>query len=127
MGNQDGNGQEREGCSGAIVFWAFSALVLSVLLAFQMKPEDAGFWVRAALVLASVAGGVPGGSIGAAIGDALRKAAMPDAVFTNGGMADLLKTRLFWAIGPQSIGCLVGTGIGVVLTGGLLSKYVFAA
>ena len=37
-----------------------------------------------------------------------RNYALPDGFFTDGGMTSILKTKLFWAIGPQFIGMFLG-------------------
>lgn len=52
--------------------------------------------------------------VGTFIGDILRKIAAPDAFFSS-SMMDTLKTKLFWFIGPQVIGALIGGGCGVGL------------
>ena len=54
---------------------------------------------------------------GAIIGDFLRKALMPDMIYTRGGFVGLLKAKLFWLVGPQ----LIGLVIGFVVAGGLAS------
>ena len=46
-------------------------------------------------------------TVGVVIGDLLRKMAMPDAYFTT-GFADSIKKRVFWAVGPQVIGWIIG-------------------
>jgi hypothetical protein len=114
-----------EGCSGAIIGWGILAFVISTVVGFMLLPRDPGFWVRSALVVASIIGGTPCGTAGALIGDYLRKIARPDAIFTSGGMSEILKQKIFWAVGPQFIGTCVGAAIGIELTGGLLSTYVF--
>lgn len=53
------------------------------------------------------------GLIGSSIGRALRNFSLPDAVYTNGGMSTLIKTKLFWMIGPQLIGLQIGSIIGL--------------
>ena len=49
-----------------------------------------------------------GGTIGMAIGRIVRDWVRPDFIVTGDGMKGLVKARLFWAIGPQLIGMLVG-------------------
>lgn len=49
-----------------------------------------------------------GPGAGMTIGALLRQWLMPDVVYTRDGMTGLLKARLFWLIGPQSIGWLAG-------------------
>jgi hypothetical protein len=49
-----------------------------------------------------------GPGIGMTLGAAARQWLMPDSIYTRDGMVGLFKARLFWLIGPQSIGWLVG-------------------
>lgn len=113
------------GCSSAIVGWGILAFAISVVIGFMLLPRDPGFWVRSALVVASIIGGTPCGIAGAIIGDYLRKITCPEVFFTSGGLSEILRQKIFWAVGPQFIGTCVGTVIGVGLTGWLLSTYVF--
>jgi hypothetical protein len=52
------------------------------------------------------------------IGDLIRRFAIPDIVFTSGGMFQLIKTKLFWLCVPQ----LVGMIIGIALVAGMMLK-----
>lgn len=58
---------------------------------------------------------IPTSFLGVWIADALRRFVTPDTIITGGGFFDLLKARLFWALGPQAIGLFVGAGIGLSL------------
>lgn len=58
---------------------------------------------------------IPTSFLGVWTADVLRRFVMPDAIMTSGGFFDLLKARLFWTLGPQAIGLVVGTGIGLSL------------
>jgi hypothetical protein len=49
-----------------------------------------------------------GPGAGMTLGAFLRLWLMPDSVYTTGGVGGLLKVRLFWLVGPQSIGWLAG-------------------
>lgn len=62
-----------------------------------------GFTAGAAIYAAAVAF-VFLGPIGWKIGDLLRRYAMPEAVFVQGGFWELVQNRLFWQLGPQFIG-----------------------
>jgi len=55
------------------------------------------------------------GFVGANIGDFLRKAAMPSAILTSGGMREILWQKLFWFMGPQVIGAFFGGGVGCLI------------
>ncbi|WP_075202098.1 MULTISPECIES: hypothetical protein [Serratia] len=49
-----------------------------------------------------------GPGIGIFLGTLFRQFLMPDAIYTSGGVSGLLKAKIFWTIGPQSIGWLLG-------------------
>jgi hypothetical protein len=46
-------------------------------------------------------------------------------IFTSGGMGSILKEKLFWAVGPQCIGMVIGLMIGIYCTAEQLSRHVF--
>ncbi|HBP1969509.1 hypothetical protein FA346_26250 [Pseudomonas aeruginosa] len=71
----------------------------------------AGFFMK---FLAVIVGSVLG-LIGALLGDAIRKFAHPDAVFTNGGLFQLVWIKVFWLLGPQLIGLVLGAFLGISL------------
>ncbi|HCF9849678.1 TPA: hypothetical protein SL658_000899 [Pseudomonas aeruginosa] len=102
--------------SPGLIGWPIAAFTLSILMiTFNNAPMvlAAGFFAKTfAVILGTVLGGA-----GALIGDAIRKFAMPDGVFTSGGMAQLIWIKIFWTIGPQTIGLIAGSamGCGVVL------------
>lgn len=96
--------------STAVIGWGIAAVVLAIFMCtFNNSAMVLGASFGAKF-LAVIVGSVFG-FVGALIGDAIRKFAHPDAVFTNGGMFQLIWTKLFWLCGPQ----LVGLGIGVAL------------
>ena len=100
--------------SPTLIGWALAAVVASILMVtFNNSPMvlGAGFFMK---LLAAIAGSVLG-LIGALIGDAIRKFAHPDAVFTSGGIFSLIGTKLFWLLGPQTIGLLLVVAIGCAL------------
>jgi hypothetical protein len=111
----------------ALILYGIVALIISGAAAIGMKPEIEGFWTRTLIVMVTVIGGVPGGIIGGLIGKLIGNIARPDVIFTTGGGLEILKAKIFWAIGPQFIGLLVGTILGSGLTGGTLVTYVFKA
>lgn len=96
------------------IVWGVTAVALSVLsCTFNNSPLvlSASLLTK---ILAVCAGSVTGTAF-ALIGDALRRAVRPDAIITSGGFFNLLGARLFWAIGPQSIGLCVGVVLAMVL------------
>lgn len=60
------------------------------------------------------------GYLGYKLGKGIRDIIKPDFVIASGFM-DLLKENIFWAIGPQTIGCFAGAILGNVLITMLLS------
>jgi len=97
----------------AAIGWGIVSLVIVfVLLSNNRTPEiAAGMGLK---LLATITGLI-GGITGAMLGDAIRRFAKPDMMFTSGGFGALLKTKLFWMIGPQSIGVFLGTALGQAL------------
>ena len=45
------------------------------------------------------------------IGNKLRLYAMPDSIFTSGGMTEILKAKVWWQVGPQFTGAVIGSFI----------------
>ena len=99
------------------IIWGIAALVISILLVSSNNSNaliHASIWLKIAAVIV----GTPLGMAGALIGDAVRKFAAPDMYFTSGGMGQLIWLKIFWKIGPQSIGLLIGVVLGC---GGVIS------
>jgi len=87
--------------------WFVAVCIASIFCAFIFAaPHGAhiGFGLR---LLGAILAIVPG-FIGAMLGDMLRRFVIPDFVLTSGGFFQLLKTKLFWMIGPQLIGMFIG-------------------
>ena len=94
--------------------WGIAAFILAILMCTHNNSAmvlSAGFFAK----LFAVIVGTAGGTAGALLGDAIRKAAHPDAVFTTGGLLSLLWIKVFWKVGPQVIGLVLGVGLGVSL------------
>ncbi len=72
------------------------------------------FWMRCGLFIF----GPIGGTVGMCIGRLLRDWVHPSFIMTSGGMTGLVKAKLFWAIGPQTIGLFIGEFVtmGIFLT-----------
>lgn len=107
------NEQDDQGAAinPALIGWGVAALVITILaLNFNTSAMvvGAGFGAKC---LAFVVGAVLGW-IGALVGDAIRRFAHPDAVWTSGGMTSLIWIKVFWAIGPQVIGLVIGVAAG---------------
>lgn len=77
-----------------------SILVLVILISGQKKLGFGRFALG--FILSALAS-----FIAVLVGDMLRKIAMPDVFFSK-GMMDTLQKKLFWSIGPQAIGLLLG-------------------
>ena len=97
-----------------VVIWAGLAVVLAILMCTGNSSAlvlRAGFFVK---LVAIVVGAVLG-LVGAVLGDAIRKFAQPDAVLTSGGMLQLIWVKVFWKVGPQVIGLVLGVALGTSL------------
>lgn len=109
MDNQDDD--EGFPINPAIIGWGLAALIvafISVNYNSSAMALAAGFFTKCLAVIV----GTGLGTLGALIGDAVRKFAHPDAVYTSGGMLSLIWIKVFWALGPQVIGLIVGTLLG---------------
>jgi len=94
-----------------VIIWGAAAIVLSFVLTTQNVNAPiyyASGWVQFFAIIS----GTATGTIGALLGNALRNFAKPDRVFTNGGFFQIIGTKVFWAIGPQCIGLLIGAAMG---------------
>jgi hypothetical protein len=92
--------------------WLVGSFVLSILLVAMQKHgpiAQLGFFAKTVCV---VVGGVLGFA-GYLIGDGLRRFTMPDAFFTEGGLGSILVIKLFWMLGPQLIGLVIGAWTGI--------------
>lgn len=94
----------------AVIGWGIVAIALALFMCISNNSAMVLGASFGAKVLAVIVGSALG-LLGALLGDAIRKFAHPDAVFTNGGMFQLIGIKLFWLCGPQ----LIGLGIGVAL------------
>ena len=97
-----------------VAIWAGLAVIVAILMCTVNSSAmvlRAGFFLK---LMAIVVGAVLG-LVGAVLGDAIRKFAQPDAVFTLGGMLQLIWVKVFWRIGPQVIGLVLGVALGTSL------------
>lgn len=95
--------------AGVSLRWPFSIFI--IVFNNSAIVLGAGFFAKCVAVVAGSALGWGG----AMIGDAIRRFAHPDAVFTSGGILQLVWIKIFWALGPQVIGLLIGSLVGVSL------------
>lgn len=96
------------------ITWGVVALIFAVIACtFNTAPMvvRAGFFAKLIAVVVGTALGIGG----ALLGDAVRRFAHPDAVFTTGGMLSLVWIKLFWKVGPQLVGLVIGVAVGVAL------------
>lgn len=82
----------------------FIALFFILMNAFSDSGVNYSFMQYIGLLIAMTI--VPGA--GMFIGNILRLKLMPDMIFTRNGMTGLAKAKIFWAIGPQTIGWFLG-------------------
>lgn len=96
--------------SPSSVGWALAAVVFAIFMLASTE-SHAGFFAKFfAFLLGSFLGW-----LGAVIGDAIRRFALPDSFFTSGGMESIITTKLFWMFGPQLVGLVLGTALGIGL------------
>ncbi|EMM5787098.1 hypothetical protein [Pseudomonas aeruginosa] len=100
--------------SPEVIGWGVASLVLTIIF---LTVNTSAMVLGASLMLKLLAGlvGLITGWIGALVGNAVRKFAQPDAIYTNGGALHLIWLKVFWLIGPQIIGLIVGIGLGCSL------------
>jgi hypothetical protein len=100
----------------SLIIWGIAAVLLSILMITKNNASfvlAAGFFAKFFAFILGAAFGLGG----AMIGDAIRRFALPDSFFTSGGIGSIIWTKVFWAIGPQVVGLVIGTalGIGIIL------------
>jgi len=93
-----------------VVLWPIIALLISFMATAANMPQHTQH-LALKFVFVWIAGALLG-VIGVRIGNALRRAAKPDIIITSGGLQGMLMARIFWSIGPQSVGLLIGTVVG---------------
>lgn len=111
--DQDDYDNNESPINGTVVIWGIASVAVAI---FMITFNDSGMVLRAGFMakfFAFVVGSILG-FIGAMIGDAICRFARPDAVFTQ-GFSGLVFAKLFWILGPQLIGLVVGTLLGISL------------
>ena len=108
-----GTNQEETIQTPKIQKYALICFVIALLCCIGMwfQPQEIGFWGGILFIIFATIFT----TIGVFIGDALRRFAMPDAFFST-GFVDTIKQKVFWGVGPQLIGWIVG----IVVTNGFL-------
>eukprot|EP00831_Metopus_contortus_P018442 TRINITY_DN1786_c0_g1_i1.p1 TRINITY_DN1786_c0_g1~~TRINITY_DN1786_c0_g1_i1.p1 ORF type:complete len:323 (-),score=47.12 TRINITY_DN1786_c0_g1_i1:2631-3551(-) len=109
------------------ITYTIVAIIVSGLIGLGMADEITGFWAKTLIVVVSLIAGTPCGILGGIIGGFIGNIARPDMIFTTGGAYEILKAKIFWAVGPQLIGVAIGALIGVMSSGGILANHVFKA
>jgi len=84
----------------------FSVMVAYLVVYVNKSPSiaHAGWFVK----FIGFAIAIFGAGWGIKIGEKVRNFAMPDFVLTDGSVTEIVKTKVFWAVGIQAIGCFVG-------------------
>lgn len=107
--NNPVNTPARKSRLGAVLWTIIAILISFFATAADMPPHIQHLalkfffvWIAGALL----------GVVGVRIGNALRRAAKPDIVITSGGLQGMLMARIFWTVGPQTVGLLIGTVVG---------------
>ena len=94
--------------------WTIAALlfcIFSIVVNTSSMVLGAGLFAKIFAVIV----GTLLGSIGAMLGDSIRRFAKPDMFLTNGGIGSIIGIKLFWMAGPQVIGLLIGSLVGISL------------
>ena len=95
--------------------WGGIALLVAIALVgssvFAEKFPGTGETAKTVAVIVAVILG----TLGAVIGDAMRRFALPKRIYSTNGMTGLMKAKLFWMIGPQVIGVLLGVWFGEII------------
>ncbi|PWC14327.1 hypothetical protein B4923_05315 [Brenneria roseae subsp. americana] len=102
------------GFSLATLLWGIASLGVSVFFVTHNNSAMVLGAGTGALILAGVIGTALGW-LGALLGQVVRNFAHPDAVYTSGGIFNLIGIRLFWLCGPQLIGLVCGSALGISL------------
>lgn len=97
-----------------LLTWGAVSFVFAALFTFNNNSAMV-LMASGLLKVVAVLVGTATGTLGAWIGEAIRRYALPDGFFTDGGMTSILKTKLFWAVGPQFIGMFLGMSIGAAI------------
>ncbi|GMQ55541.1 hypothetical protein [Halopseudomonas aestusnigri] len=98
----------------ALIGWGIAALAFAIFIIINNTSP----LVTSASLPAKIFAVIVGAALGtgaALVGDALRRAVMPSAVYTQGGFFSLLWIKVFWKVGPQVIGLLIGVFLGTAL------------
>lgn len=111
---EDADASENEGEAGIsteILIWSATVFIITIFVVWNAGPptfQPAGFFAKLFAVILGTVFGVGG----VVIGDVARKFARPDAFFSS-GMVDTIQTKLFWMLGPQLIGMVIGIRVGI--------------
>lgn len=97
-----------------LLTWGAVSFIFAALFTFNNNSAMV-LMASGLLKVVAVLVGTATGTLGAWIGEAIRRYALPDGFFTDGGITSILKTKLFWAIGPQFIGMFLGMSIGAAI------------
>ncbi|SDI42251.1 hypothetical protein SAMN05216466_122121 [Paraburkholderia phenazinium] len=92
------------------VLWTIIAILISFMATAANLPQHTRHlalkfvfvWIVGALL----------GVVGVRIGNTLRRAAKPDIIITSGGLQGMLGAKIFWSVGPQTVGLLISTVVG---------------
>ncbi|EAQ5909995.1 hypothetical protein FEF66_18475 [Salmonella enterica] len=80
------------------------SLIIVFFNLFSATGKIYGFWHGVKILFWLTIG--PG--IGMLIGAFIRQWLMPDAIYTREGAIGIFKAKIFWTVGPQAIGWLLG-------------------
>jgi len=97
----------------AAIWAAASAVLLLYVFSATHSPlvTQASFLLKAAAFVVGVAFGTAGGLAG----DGIRRFTKPDFIITDGKVSSQLWAKIFWSIGPQTIGAGIGALVGMAI------------
>ena len=101
--------------SKSAIIWLIISIALSsaFMIFAQENPKIINSSLFTQLVIVTV--GSILGLVGALIGYAIRQFAKPRTYVSSDGVIKIIKTKVFWGIMPQLIGCILGTTVGILL------------
>lgn len=91
----------------AIKYFSLAIILSFIIVIFNILSGTGriyGFWHGVKVLFWLTVG--PGA--GMLTGSLIRQWLMPDAIYTREGAIGAFKAKMFWAVGPQSVGWLLG-------------------
>ncbi|PRZ53026.1 hypothetical protein BX589_112199 [Paraburkholderia fungorum] len=107
--NNQASSPVRKNRLGAVL-WTIIAILISFMATAANMPQHTQH-LALKFVFVWIAGALLG-VVGVRIGNVIRRAAKPDIIITSAGLQGMLGAKIFWSVGPQTVGLLIGTVVG---------------